>query len=295
VNWDDLRFVLAVERAGSLQGAAKELRVTKATMSRRLAALERALGVRLFERKPNGLEITDAGKKVAAAAAGMHERIGKLTDEVAHARDDRATGTVRLTAAQWLAHRYFLPALGELKRAHPELDVQFVGTDRILNLAQGEADLALRNQWPAQQSLTARKVAELGGCVYGSALYCDRRGRPASREQLRGHDVLAYEGLGGMPGFEWLREAETLGAQVVFRANNPEALVSAATAGLGLTAVPCLLADPERALERVPGLGFSRCDMFLVTRAELKSAKRIRVVADFVADVLQRNRAAIAG
>jgi DNA-binding transcriptional LysR family regulator len=264
-------------------------------VSRRLAALEKAMGARLFDRKPNGLELTDAGRKVAEAAAGVDQRLAQLADEISGSRDDRARGTVRLTAPNWLAAPFFLPALVELKAAHPELDVQFVGSNRMLNLVKGEADLALRNQRPEQQSLTARKVAELGGCVYASKLYCDRRGKPASRDHLRGHDVLAYEGLGGMPGFEWLRDCETLGAQVAFRANDPEALVSAAAAGLGLAAVPCLLGDRAPALQRIEGLGFARCDMFLVMRTELRTTKRIRVVADFVTDVLERHRAAIAG
>lgn len=134
----------------------------------------------------------------------------------------------------------------------------------------------------------------LGGCVYASKLYLERRGAPASRDQLGGHDVLVYETIGGMPGFEWLREAPH-GGRVAFRANDPVALVGAATAGLGLCAVPCLLGDGEPVLVRVPSLGFESCDLFLVTPQDVKALARVKQVSAFVVSVLERHRHAIEG
>src|SRR6266478_8123518 len=193
-------------------------------------------------------------------------------------------GTVRLTAPQWIAARYVIPALPDLARQYPELDVQLVGTNQILNLAQREADVAIRNVRPKHKSLATRKVIALGGCVYASKLYLERRGVPRASDALEGHDVLVYETLGGMPGFEWMR-APGHGGRIAFRANDPEALVGAATAGLGLCAVPCLLGDPEPALRRVETLGFSRCDLLLVTHEETRKTPRVRVVTDFVVDL----------
>jgi DNA-binding transcriptional LysR family regulator len=177
---------------------------------------------------------------------------------------------------------------------HPELEVELLGTNQMLNVAQREADLALRNVRPSQRSLTARKVGVLGGCVYASKLYLERRGTPASPDAIAGHDVLVYETFGGMPGFEWLREPAR-GGCVAFRANDPAALASAATAGLGLVAVPCMLGDREPSLVRVPTLGFSRCDLLLVTHEDLRGTPRIRAVSDFVADLLRRNRSTVEG
>jgi DNA-binding transcriptional LysR family regulator len=294
VDWNDLRYLLAVHRGGSLAGAARELKVTKATCSRRLAALEKALGVRLFERKPDGLALTPAGLEAMSAAEGIDGQLRALKERLASASDARPRGTVRVTAPHWLAARLLIPALPELARVYPELDVQLVGTNQILNLAQREADIAIRNVRPTQSSLAARKLIELGGCVYASQLYLERRGPPRSPRDLDGHDVLVYETLGGMPGFEWLREPQH-GARIAFRANDPEALVGAATAGLGLCAVPCLLGDPEPALLRVPTLGFSRCDLFLVTHEETKATARVRAVTEFVANVVHQNGAAIRG
>jgi DNA-binding transcriptional LysR family regulator len=96
-----------------------------------------------------------------------------------------------------------------------------------------------------------------------------------------------------MPGFEWMREQR--GGRVAFRANDPEALLGAATAGLGLCAIPCLLGDPEPALARVETLGFSRCDLFLVTHTETTKTARVRAVAEFIGELIGKNRAAIEG
>jgi molybdate transport repressor ModE-like protein len=294
MDWNDLRYLLAVHRHGSLARAAKELKVTKATASRRLAALEKSLGTRLVERKPAGLHLTEAGRDTLSAAERVDATLGSLKDLLSLKDDARPRGTVRLTAPQWIAARFVIPALPELSKQYPELDVQFVGTNQILNLAQREADVAIRNVRPKHKSLAARKVIALGGCVYASKLYVERRGLPRSPGNLEGHDVLVYETLGGMPGFEWMRDAPH-GGRIAFRANDPEALVGAATAGLGLCAVPCLLGDPENALARVTSLGFSRCDLFLVTHTEISKTPRVRAVTDFIARLLTENRAEIEG
>lgn len=294
MDWNDLRYLLAVHRHGSLARAAKELKVTKATASRRLAALEAALGVPVVARKPAGLVLTEAGREAIAAAESVDATLASLRDRLASGADAKPRGTVRVTAPHWLAARFLIPALPDFQTRYPALDVQLLGTNQILNLAQREADVAIRNVRPTHKSLTARKLMRLGGCVYASTLYLDRRGRPAARTSLAGHDVLVYEMLDGMPGFEWLREPGH-GGRIAFRANDPEALVGAATAGLGLCAVPCLLGDPEPALERVPALGFAHCDLFLVTHAEASRTARLRAVTDFIATTLARSRSAIEG
>jgi DNA-binding transcriptional LysR family regulator len=294
VDWDDLRYLLAVHRRGTLAAAAKELQVTKATMSRRLAALEQSSRVRLLERKPNGLTLTAAGREAVAAAEEVARAVEGLEARLALSAEDIPRGTVRFTAPPWLAARFIIPKLPELKTRYPELDVQLVGTNEIVNLAQRDADLALRNVRPTHASLVARKVGTLGGCVYGSTLYLQRKGRPTDRASLRAHDLLGYAGLGGMPGFEWMAEAP-YAAAIVFRANGPDSLVSAATAGLGLAALPCLIGDAEPSLERVDDLGFGSCDLLLVTHEQIRATPRVRAVSDWIAAVLADSEHVIAG
>jgi len=292
VDWNDLRYLLAVHRRGSLAAAAKELGVTKATMSRRLAALESAVGTTLFDRKPTGITLTDAGRAALATAEEIERSAAALEGRVAATSGARPAGTVRLTAPPWLASRFLIPALPELKAAYPELDVQLLGTNQVLNLAQHDADLAIRNVRPTHASLSARKLVPLGGRVYASHLYLERRGVPPKSRSLAGHDVLVYEGLSGMPGLEWLRDPAH-GGNIAFRANDPEALASAASAGLGLAGVPCVIGDRDESLATVDTLGVGRCDMFLVSHEQARSTPRVRVVADFVAELLARHRTAM--
>jgi DNA-binding transcriptional LysR family regulator len=294
VNWDDLRYLLAVHRKGTLAGAAKELKVTKATASRRLAALEASVGTRLFDRKPDGLVLTPAGLAVLEAAQGMEHAAASVEDRLASAAEGEPRGTVRLTAPPWLAELLLIPTLPDLKVRFPDLEVDLVGTNQFLNLAQREADIALRNVRPEHQSLVARKVAVIGYSVYASPDYLRARGMPPSMDAIEGHDVLAYEGLAGPFGFEWLREPSR-GGRITFRANDAKALLSAAAAGLGLVAAPCILGDVEASVVRVPTLGFVRGDVFLVTQAQVSRTPRVRAVGDFVAEVFARYRRQIEG
>jgi DNA-binding transcriptional LysR family regulator len=294
MDWNDLRYLLAFERRGSLSGVATELSVTKATASRRLSALEEALGAPLFERTPRGLVLTDAGREALTLAHEMADRVSAFEDRKNAQSEGEARGVVRITAPPWLAERVLIPGLAKLRERYPALEVDLAGTNQIMNLSEREADLALRNVRPTQPSLVSRKVCVLGGSVYASKLYLERRGVPQSRDQVRGHDVLVYETLGGMPGFEWLRAPET-GGNVAFRARDPVALVGAATAGLGLAAVPCMLGDPEPALSRVETLGFSRCDMFLVMPEAVGNAQRVRVASEFVCEQLREHRTLVEG
>ena len=294
MDWNDLRYLLAIHRKGSLAAASKDLGVTKATASRRLAALEEALGVELVQRTPDGVVLTDAGKAALAAAEEMDRSATLLRDRLGASSDGEVRGTVRLTAPQWLAERLFLAELPVLKERYPKLEVQFLGTNAVLDVSRREADLALRNVRPTQQSLVFRKAGTLAGRVYGSKLYLESRGRPASREDLQSHDLLAYEGLGGMPGFEWLRDP-AYASRIAFRANDPVGLRSAAAAGLGLAALPSLLGDEEAALERVDTLGVGHTDMFLVMPEQLQASEPVRVVAAFVEAILRNHSARLLG
>jgi molybdate transport repressor ModE-like protein len=293
VNWDDLRYLLAIERRGTLAGAARELKVTKSTTTRRLAALEESVGTRLVERKPGGLVLTAAGRQVLEAAREIEGAVASIEERVAQAADAEPRGTVRVTTPQWVAERLIIPSLGELRARYAELEVDLIGTNKFLNLAQREADLAIRNVRPTQASLSVRTIAQLGGCVYGSIAYLEQRGVPASPDAIAGHDLLVYESLGGIAGFEWMRDADH--RRIAFRANDAPALQSAAEAGLGLAALPCLLADASPTLRRVTTLGFSRCDVFLVAHEQMRRIARVRAVSDFVIDLFARHRTLIAG
>ncbi len=294
MNWDDLRFLLAVERRGRLASAAGDLKVTKATVSRRLSALEEAVGARLVERKPGGLALTAAGRELVAAARDIESTVTAAEARVASAADSTPRGTVRVTVPQFLAEKLLIPALPELRKRHRDVDVQLIGSNEMLNLVQREADIAVRNVRPSHRSLIVRRIGAVGGCVYASERYLERRGTPTSRAEVRGHDVCAYETIVGPPGWEWLHDPDS-GGRVVFRANDPGALMSAAAADLGLAALPCFLGDTQPGLCRVAALGVVRFDAFLVTHRDVRRTARVRAVSAFIVDLFARNAALIAG
>ncbi len=293
MDWNDLRYVLAVHRLGSLARAAAELGVTKATASRRIAALEEALGAAVVDRQSSGMVLTDLGR-LAVRAAEQMDSAARVLDGETRARAEDASGVVRLTTPPWIAERLLIPALPTLRGRHPELELRLLGTHELLDVAKRAADVALRNVLPTEGALLCQRVGELAGCVYGSAPYLQLRGKPISREDLVAHDLLAYEGMGGMPGFEWLRD-EPFRDRVVFRAGDPAGLASAIRSGLGLGAIPCLLGEADAALERVEPLGVGFSPLYVVYAEELCDSARIRATVRFLIDVLRANEAMLMG
>lgn len=294
MDWNDLRYLLAVHRCGSLARAATHLGVTKATVSRRLAALEDALGTSIVDRTPDGMTVTAAGLAAVRAAEAMDAAAVRVRDDVAAASGDTVDGTVKLTLAPWLAERLIIPAVPRLRIEHPNLDLRIVTSHDIVDIAARDADLALRNVRPTTGALVCRRVGELAGCVYASALYLERRGTPTDRAQLRDHDLLVYDGMKGMPGFEWLAEPEWQ-RRVVFRAGDPPGLAAAAGSGLGLAAIPCILGETEPGLRRVEALGVGYSPLYLVTREDLQHAPRLRAVWQLVTEVLRENESILMG
>ena len=146
----------------------------------------------------------------------------------------------------------------------------------------------------APNALKFSAVGELAGCVYGSALYLERRGTPMDRAELRDHDLLVYDGMKGMPGFEWLADP-VWEPRVVFRAGDPPGLTSAVASGLGLAALPCILGETEPSLRRVDALGVGYSPLYLVTREELQHAPRLRAVWQLVTEVLRENESVLMG
>jgi DNA-binding transcriptional LysR family regulator len=201
---------------------------------------------------------------------------------------------VKLTLAPWLAERLVIPAIRRLRAAYPRLDLRIVTSHELVDISARDADLALRNVRPSAGALVCQRVGELAGCIYGSTLYLERRGTPADRAQLRDHDLLIYEGMKGMPGFEWLADP-MWESRVAFRASDPPGLASAAASGLGLAALPSILGETEPALRRVDALGVGYSPLFLVTREEIQHAPRLRAVWQFVTEILRENSPVLMG
>jgi molybdate transport repressor ModE-like protein len=288
MDWNDIRYLLALSRRGSLAKAAVDLGVTKATASRRLDALEEALGTTLVERRAAGFVLTEAGADAVRAGEEMERAAATLRERVAARRDDVPSGVVRLTAPPWLADKLIIPALPRFRERYPELEVRLLESNRMLDMVEREADLALRNVIPASGPLFAQRVGELAGCIYGSDLYLARRGEPRSREDLLEHDLVAYEMIGGMPGFEWIADP-SFASRVAFRAVDPAGLCAAIGSGLGLGAIPCVLGETDGRLRRIEALGVGYSPLYLVAHEEMRDVARVKAVRQLVGEVLREN------
>ena len=163
MRWADLTYLLAVMRGGSLMRAARSLRVDKTTVSRRLAALEAALGVALIERAPDGrLSLSEAGRKVAARAEAMEDEARRIQADLGR-NPGGVAGTVRLTAVPLVIHHLLLPDLPLLSRTAPDLGLELIAEARDLSLTDRDADIALRLARPRDggQAVLARRIGVL--------------------------------------------------------------------------------------------------------------------------------------
>jgi DNA-binding transcriptional LysR family regulator len=286
--WSELGTLDALVTAGTMGGAARALHVDKATVSRRIAALERGAPRALFERRLRRIELTPYGER-ALHAFREHERArARLVAEL-DSDEVEVKGTVRLTVPSFFACEVLMPALAQLRDLHPAIDVHVYGTNRLLDVAREEADVAIRNVRPSDGSLSARKLGRLGMAAFASREYLRRRGTPSERV-LDGHELLVYDGgpYAG-PGFEWWPEAARRG-RVRFSANDSLPLRDAARAGLGIAVIPDFLGDEAPELLRVPAAGSGSVDIWAVTRDELRRVARIRAVMGFLAELVQRNQ-----
>jgi DNA-binding transcriptional LysR family regulator len=209
-EWDDLKHFLAFARAGSMQAAAKALGVNQSTVQRRIAELEECVGRRLVERHLGGYRLTPLGEEMRPAAEGVEAAVAAFERDLA-ARDKGVTGTIRLTCGSGVAACLRrTPLIDAFHARHPGLQVELVITDRVLDLAKAEADLAIRvaihDGDPKEEALVRRKIADVSWSVYASSGYLERYGRPDNPDDLKGHLVIGCDGpIANYPGARWQR------------------------------------------------------------------------------------------
>ena len=190
MNWDDLRYFLAVARQGQMLGAAGRLGVSQARLSRHIAALEGAVGARLFDRTTRGSALTQDG----AALFAMAERIeAEVLAGVAEMRGrDDVAGTLRIGAPDGFGSAYLAPRLGRFRAAYPDLRIQLVPVPRSFSLSEREADIAIMVGRPKKGRLRVRKLVDYSLGIYAARTYLERAGRPATVDDLKAHTLIGY-------------------------------------------------------------------------------------------------------
>lgn len=295
-DWNDLRHLIAVSRSGSTLAAAKALGVNQSTVHRRLLELERRIGLSLVKRQTAGYRLSELGEALIAEMMAVETAIGQLQRKIGELKLD-LKGTIRLTCPEPTVAR--IAASGLLNRFHaryPGLAVQFITSDRYLDLNSGEADVAFRSGEPVDERLVGRKICDSIWAIYASKSYIQRNGRPESITDLAGHALIGFDGI--MENHrvaQWLPTAVPR-ASIVSRSSSMLGVVSSVKAGVGIAPLPTTLGDGEETLVQVlPPVPELTRAWYLLTPLDLRKTARIAAFVDCVLDDIPALRMALIG
>ncbi len=290
-NWDDLRIFLTLAREGTLTTAAKALGVSHPTVARRVAALEKQIGARLFDRLPDRFVPTSAGEELLEDTEAM-ERAALSIDRRSASLSDTVSGVVRLSAGEeisaLLAHH-----LPDLRKRLKQIEFELTARHTALNLSRREADLLIREQVPDLADIVARKLGRTAYAIYAHPSLAVVRLPPASFKSVPwvGFD----DDHTRMPGQRWLQERLD-GGRPAIRCNNWLVVRETARAGGGFAILPCYLGDADDRLQRIGGvIPEVFADQWLLVHRDLRALPRVRAVMDAVIGLFQRERSLLAG
>ena len=285
LDWDDLRYFLAIARNGTLSAAARALHVQQSTMGRRLDALQSRAGATLLQKTPSGYALTPAGESVLAHAERM-EAEALAAERAITGRDVRLAGLIRLTTVETLLVEVLTPILAAFGERYPDITLDVVVDARVLSLSRREADVALRLSRPEGNELVARRVGTVGSTLYASAEYLDRYGRPDTQAGSPGHrSILPEEDQVHLPVFDWHAQV-TREATVALRTNSFHGRGAAAEAGMGLATLPHFLAR-RYGLVRAGAPDAPPRDLWIAVHEDTRHTPRIRALTDALAKGLQ--------
>jgi len=291
MDWDDVRYFLAVAREGSVRAAAERLEVNHSTVLRRIAQLEERLGTQMFERLPSGYRLTDAGEEILEFAEQMEASSNRLETRV-FGRDQSARGRLRVTLAPTLATHLLMPDFADFARLHPEVEIEILPSGELVNLTNRQADVAIRvvyDRSTLPPNLHGLKGPELYGGVYLSRDLL-AAWRAGAVDRIR-WIVISQYGIS-----DWAREGEVPAADVAFKTTDGGAQIAAVRQGIGMTMLPCFVGDADPLLARVPGTALHKHGtLWLLTHGETRKTKRVRLFTEFVSRRLSAYAPLIAG
>ena len=276
MNWDDLRYFRAVAETTTLAGAARRLSVNHSTVFRRINRFEKGLGTRLFERMPDGYQLTDAGEEVLQHVSRIGEEIDDIQIKLL-GKDFRPSGKIRLTAPDNLAYEYLPRYLVDFTKRYPEIEIDLVVGAENLNLTRREADIAIRATSDPPPHLVGRKLIEVDWAFYASKGYL-RGARPKETSELSGKRLIGADGqIARLPAMRYLDER--LPNDIVMRCSTLDAMSAMAVAGYGISLLPDDQAKPTL-LRLFPCEARVVSEIWILTHPELRSIERIRLLME---------------
>lgn len=280
MNWDDLRIVGAAASARTLTSAAKSLRVSVATVSRRIDAFEAQIGLRLFDRTASGIKLTPHGQALLSRSEAARQSIESLDRFVAQLREGVWPDAVRVSATEPVIADILAPALPRLIERTPRIRVDLSVSSDIVSLAAREAEVAIRFARPVGNSLVARRLPPLAMGLYAAPALLGSMS-PAMTA-LQSLPVLSYDdSYGDIAEIVWLR-AQGLSQNVVARLSSTRGLLRAAEAGAGIAILPRRLARHSPSLLCLPSPPIPSREVWMVTHRDLAKIEPLRIVRQWI-------------
>lgn len=292
-KWSDFRVVLALARGGSVTGAARVLGVDTSTVSRRLAAAEEAFGATLVLRGGGSFTFTPEGQAILEAAEAMEATVNATTINVKAMRAD-PVGVVRLACVPTALH-LLRPFGAEVAERYPDLQVELVSGRAVVDMAEGGIDISIRTAEPKELDLVVALSFTWGSCLYATAEYLDRHGRPEKPEDLRRHQLVRYvTGLTHLPAFGWI-EAHADPAFPAIRVENSDGARVVIEQGIGIGPLFCAVGDAAPLLHRVLDTPFDQMPSWIVYHASARGSARVRAVTEALVAFFKARRELLTG
>ena len=291
MDWDNLRFFLTVARKGTIRAASEELSVNHSTVSRRISAFEKKLGVRLFERLPNGYVLTPTGEEMLKSAQHIEDEVVKLDRQVI-GRDAQLNGMLRVTMPTALATHLLMPDISAFTREYPSIQLELAFSSEEFNLRKREADIAIRLTPNPPDYLVGRRILTPAKGVYASHDYLAQHDPDNYPEQLNwiGWDEVSSQ-------TQWNKDSRYSASSIVHKADDILAQLEAVKAGMGIAMLPCFIADTVPSLHRLELMTTrGNCgDLWILTHEDLRATARVRAFIDFMNKAFERHRDLLQG
>jgi len=288
MNWDDLKIFLAVAEAPSMRIAAKKLRVSHSTVSRRIETFETDLGVRLFDRASDGYKLTRSGEELLPVARSTDENLHSFGRAVA-GRDSELEGQICVTIPGVIAISYFMPHFLDFMRQYPDIQLKIDDSYELFDLSRREADVAVRFTNKPPEHLIGRKLGKMYQAVY------------ARKDYLEQHDPTAADSTAKWIGWghpeerpSWIDNTPFPHLKVAGHFDNMVIQYQAAKAGVGLGYFSCIVGDMDPDLVRLSEPS-PQMDVWLLSHRDLRTSERMRVFRQFFQERQPEIEAALAG
>ncbi len=287
MDWNKLRVFHAAAEAGSFTRAGDALNLSQSAISRQVGALEAELGIALFHRHARGLELTEQGESLYRTAHDVSSKLA-MAEAVLNDARDHAGGALKITTTVGFGSTWLTPRIGEFLNRYPDMSVDLVLDDRMLDLSMREADIAVRMRLPTQPDLILRRLLTVHNHLYASPEYLETHGTPRLLSDLASHRVIAYGEDAPPPvnDINWiLTTAQRAGMELrpILSVNNVYGLLLAVESGLGIAALPDYMVQTnQRVVKVLPDIAGREYDAYFVYPDELRESKKLSVFRDFL-------------